>query len=77
MAVELGSKIVKDTVSYNDYAIGITLPLQFSNNTFEQSFKTINKQNQILKTFYLLKEEKEFYNRSLVVAYKNYYLNKI
>jgi phage baseplate assembly protein W len=55
MAVELGSKIVKDTVSYNDYAIGITLPLQFSNNTFEQSFKTIDQAKSNIKNLLLTK----------------------
>ena len=40
MAVELGRRIVKDTVAYNNYAIGITLPLTFGESTFEQSFQT-------------------------------------
>ena len=43
MAVLLGQKMVKDTVAYNDYAIGITLPLQIGNNAFNQSFKTIDQ----------------------------------
>ena len=40
MAVELGRKIVKDTKEFANYAIGITLPLTFGENTFEQSFLT-------------------------------------
>ena len=36
MAVELGSKIVKDTQSFNDYAIGISLPIQITNTAFSQ-----------------------------------------
>ncbi len=38
MAVLLGNKIVKDTESYNDYAIGISLPIQIGNTAFNQSF---------------------------------------
>ena len=40
MAIVLGSKLVKDTVTYNDYAIGITLPIQITNTAFNQSFTT-------------------------------------
>jgi phage baseplate assembly protein W len=40
MAVELGRKIVKDTQQFANYAIGITLPLTFGENTFEQSYLT-------------------------------------
>jgi len=56
MAVELGSKIVKDTQSFNDYAIGITLPLQFANNTFQQSFKTIEQAKSNIKNLLLTKK---------------------
>ena len=28
MAIILGTRLVKDTETYNDYAIGITLPIQ-------------------------------------------------
>ena len=56
MAVELGSKIVKDTQSFNDYAIGITLPLQFANNTFQQSFKTIDQAKSNIKNLLLTKK---------------------
>ena len=43
MAVLLGQKLVKDTTEYNDYAIGITLPIQISNTAFNQSFQTIDQ----------------------------------
>ena len=77
MAVELGRKIVKDTAAYSNYAIGITLPLTFGENTFEQSFLTKDQVNQILKIFYLLKEGNEFYNPNLEVVYNHYCLNQM
>lgn len=40
MAIILGQKLVKDTETYNDYAIGITLPIQITNVAFNQSFQT-------------------------------------
>jgi len=55
MAVELGSKIVKDTEAFDDYAIGVSLPLQFSNNTFSQTFKTIDQVKSNIKNLLLTK----------------------
>jgi|TARA_R110000850_G_scaffold126874_2_gene245693 phage baseplate assembly protein W len=55
MAVELGRRIVKDTVAYNNYAIGITLPLQFGENTFEQSFQTKDQIKSNIKNLLLTK----------------------
>jgi phage baseplate assembly protein W len=43
MAIILGQKLVKDTETYNDYAIGITLPIQITNVAFNQSFQTRNQ----------------------------------
>lgn len=43
MAIILGQKLVKDTKTYNDYAIGITLPIQITNVAFNQSFQTIEQ----------------------------------
>lgn len=40
MAIVLGSKLVQDVKKYEDYAIGITLPLQLTGNSFAQSYKT-------------------------------------
>ena len=55
MAVELGRRIVKDTKSYSSYAIGITLPLQFGENTFEQSFQTKDQAKSNIKNLLLTK----------------------
>lgn len=55
MAVELGRRIIKDTVAYNNYAIGITLPLQFGENTFEQSFQTKDQIKSNIKNLLLTK----------------------
>ena len=55
MAVELGRRIVKDTVAYNNYAIGITLPLQFGESTFEQSFQTKDQIKSNIKNLLLTK----------------------
>ena len=55
MAVELGSKIVKDTQSYNDYAIGISLPIQITNTAFEQTFTTIEQVKSNIKNLLLTK----------------------
>jgi phage baseplate assembly protein W len=57
MAVLLGQKMVKDTVAYNDYAIGITLPLQIGNNAFNQSFKTIDQVKTNIKNLLLTKRK--------------------
>jgi hypothetical protein len=40
MAIILGNKLVKDTKTYNDYAIGISLPIQIGNTAFNQTFTT-------------------------------------
>src|SRR5210317_2398642 len=55
MAVELGRKIVKDTPAYSNYAIGITLPLTFGENTFEQSFLTKDQVKSNIKNLLLTK----------------------
>lgn len=57
MAVLLGQKMVKDTVAYNDYAIGITLPIQIGNNAFNQSFKTIDQVKTNIKNLLLTKKK--------------------
>jgi uncharacterized protein len=56
MAIELGTKVVKDTQSYNDYAIGISLPLQFDNNTFTQTFQTSEQVKSNIKNLLLTKK---------------------
>lgn len=40
MAVILGRKPLQDLPTYQDYAIGITLPIQIGNTAFNQSFTT-------------------------------------
>ena len=56
MAVRLSSKIVKDTEAFKDYAIGITLPLTFGNNTFEQSYLTKDQVKSNIKNLLLTKK---------------------
>ena len=56
MAVELGSKIVKDIQSYNDYAIGISLPIQITNTAFEQTFQTSEQVKSNIKNLLLTKK---------------------
>lgn len=55
MAVLLGQKLVKDTKEYNDYAIGITLPIQIGNTAFNQSFQTIDQVKTNIKSLLLTK----------------------
>jgi phage baseplate assembly protein W len=43
MAYEINSRIVKDTEEFNDYAIGISLPIQIKTVAFAQTFKTIDQ----------------------------------
>jgi phage baseplate assembly protein W len=43
MAYEINSRIVKDTKEFNDYAIGISLPIQIKTVAFAQTFKTIDQ----------------------------------
>lgn len=57
MAVLLGQKLVKDTKEYNDYAIGITLPLQIGNTAFNQSFQTIDQVKTNIKNLLLTKRK--------------------
>ena len=55
MAIVLGKKRVIDTVEYNDYAIGITLPLQIGNTAFNQSFTTSEQIKTNIKSLLLTK----------------------
>jgi hypothetical protein len=56
MAIVLGSKVVKDTKTYNDYAIGITLPIQIGNTAFNQSFTTAEQVKSNIKSLLLTKK---------------------
>ncbi len=56
MPVILGQKRVIDTKEYNDYAIGITLPLQIGNTAFNQSFTTAEQMKTNIKSLLLTKK---------------------
>jgi hypothetical protein len=56
MAVELGTRIVKDTKSFNDYAIGISLPIQITNTAFGQTFQTSEQVKSNIKNLLLTKK---------------------
>jgi phage baseplate assembly protein W len=53
MAIELGTKIVKDTKTYNDYAIGISLPLQVAGTGFRQTYNTTDQIKSNIKNLLL------------------------
>jgi phage baseplate assembly protein W len=53
MAIELGSKLVKDTQTYNDYAIGISLPIQIGGSGFTQTFNTTEQIKSNIKNLLL------------------------
>jgi phage baseplate assembly protein W len=55
MAIELGSKIVKDTKEYSNYAIGISLPIQIRKTAFEQTFTTFEQVKSNIKNLLLTK----------------------
>jgi phage baseplate assembly protein W len=55
MAIILGQKVVKDTVEFNDYAIGISLPIQIGNVAFNQTFQTIDQIKSNIKNLLLTK----------------------
>ena len=57
MAYELNKKIVIDTEEFNNYAVGITLPIQSgSDGYFAQSFKTFDQIRSNLKNLLLTKK---------------------
>jgi phage baseplate assembly protein W len=56
MAVILGQKPVQDTKEYEDYAIGITLPISISNTAFAQSFTTLEQVKTNIKSLLLTKK---------------------
>jgi phage baseplate assembly protein W len=56
MAIVLGSKIVKDTKEYNDYALGISLPIQIGDVAFNQTFQTIDQVKTNIKSLLLTKK---------------------
>jgi phage baseplate assembly protein W len=56
MAVILGKKLVNDTKEYNDYAVGITLPIQIGNTAFNQSFSIADQVKSNIKNLLLTKK---------------------
>ena len=57
MAYELNRKIVIDTEEFNNYAVGITLPIQRGEDGyFRQSFKTFDQIRSNLKNLLLTKK---------------------
>ena len=56
MAYELNQKIVIDTEEFNNFAVGITLPIQRGNEGyFRQSFRTFDQVRSNLKNLLLTK----------------------
>lgn len=55
MAVILGTKPVIDTEQFNNYALGITLPLQSGGNYFKQSYTSIEAAKTNIKSLLLTK----------------------
>jgi phage baseplate assembly protein W len=55
MAVILGKKLVIDSKRFEDYAIGITLPIQIGNTAFNQSFITADQVKSNIKNLLLTK----------------------
>ena len=57
MAYELNRKIVIDTEEFNNFAVGITLPIQRGNDGyFRQSFRTFDQVRSNLKNLLLTKK---------------------
>ena len=57
MAYELNKKIVIDTEEFNNFAVGITLPIQRGNEGyFRQSFRTFDQVRSNLKNLLLTKK---------------------
>jgi|TARA_B110000503_G_scaffold102008_1_gene152385 uncharacterized protein len=56
MAIELGTKLVKDTETYNDYAIGISLPIQLGGTGFSQTYSTTEQMKSNIKNLLLTRK---------------------
>lgn len=56
MAIELGQKLVKDTDAYKDYAIGLSLPLQIGNNSFNATYQTSEQMKSNIKNLLLTRK---------------------
>lgn len=56
MAVVLGSKPIQDTEDFQDYGIGVTLPLRIADVAFEQSYKTVDQVKTNIKSLLLSRQ---------------------
>jgi phage baseplate assembly protein W len=56
MAIILGQKPVQDTKDYEDYAIGITLPVRITDTAFAQSYTTLEQVKTNIKSLLLTKK---------------------
>lgn len=56
MAIVLGSKNIKDTNEYKDYAIGLSLPITINNIAFEQTFQTNEQVKSNIKNLLLTRK---------------------
>ena len=56
MAIVLGQKLVQDTKKFDDFAIGITLPIQIGNTAFNQSIKTAEQASSNIRNLLLTKK---------------------
>jgi phage baseplate assembly protein W len=56
MAVIIGRTLVQDTKLFQDYAFGITLPIQIGKNAFNQSFTVIEQVESNIKNLLLTKK---------------------
>ena len=56
MAIILGQKPVQDTKEYEDYAIGITLPISITDTAFAQSYTTLEQVKTNIKSLLLTKK---------------------
>ena len=43
MAIVLGEKLVRDNHTFNDFAVGISLPIQIGNTAFNQNFTNVDE----------------------------------
>lgn len=55
MPIILGTKNIRDTADFNDFAYGITLPIQITNVAFNQSFTAAEQVKSNLKNLLMTK----------------------
>jgi phage baseplate assembly protein W len=55
MAIIVGSKPVSSTKEYNDYALGIALPIKITDTAFQQTFNSIDQVKTNIKSLLLTK----------------------